>query len=141
MQLTIYYDGYCPLCVAEMDRLAELDENNLLAFEDIHSDDFGERNPHIDPLAADKYLHAQYADGIMIYGLDVTHQAWSMVNQNRWLAVLRWPIIRWFANFAYRIFARYRYSISFLLTGKRRCIPCRKNGTKNLANCDLSDNT
>jgi len=121
--LTLFYDSYCPLCATEMDQLRELDKQQRLRFEDIHAADFAERYPDIDPQAADRILHARYADGRMIYGLDVTHQAWKLVGKHRWIAILRWPVIRWFADIGYRFFARYRYGISFVLTGQRRCSP------------------
>lgn len=119
--LTLFYDSYCPLCAAEMDQLRRFDQQGRLRFADIHAPDFAERYPDIDPVAADRILHARYADGRMIYGLDVTHQAWALVGRHRWLAVLRWPVIRWFADLGYRFFARYRYGISLVLTGQRRC--------------------
>lgn len=124
MKLTLFYDGFCPLCVAEMDKLAEYDVDAKLGFEDIQALDFPTRFPNIDPVAADRFLHAQYEDGSMIYGLDVTHQAWRQVGRQRWLAILRWPVIRWFADLGYTFFARHRYSISYLFTGKRRCDAC-----------------
>ena len=42
----------------------------------------------------------------MIFGSDVTHQAWRTVGRKPWLALLRWTIIRWFSDIAYRIFAK-----------------------------------
>lgn len=121
--LTLFYDSYCPLCANEMAQLRRLDTHQRLRFEDIHADDFSQRYPDIDPQAADRILHARYDDGRMIYGLDVTHQAWALVGKQRWLAVLRWPVIRCFADLGYRFFARYRYGISLVLTGQRRCSP------------------
>ena len=122
--LTVYFDGLCPLCVAEINQLQQLNADGHLQFEGIHAPDFSIRFPHIDPESADRVLHAEYADGTLIYGLDVTHQIWRAVNQKRWLVILRWPLIRWFADIAYRIFARNRYSLSYLLTGVRRCESC-----------------
>lgn len=126
-KLTVFYDSYCPLCVSEMDQLAQLDSNNLLQLEDIHQPDFATRFPAIDPVAADRVLHAMLEDGTMLYGLDVTHKVWQSVGKKPWIALLRWPVIRFFADIGYTIFARNRYSISWLLTGKRRCEPCAKN--------------
>ncbi|MFN3237851.1 MAG: thiol-disulfide oxidoreductase DCC family protein [Pseudomonadales bacterium] len=125
MRLTLFYDGYCPLCVAEMTQLAELDKHNRLDFADIQTEDFTTQYPHIDPTAADRVLHAQFEDGTMLYGLDVTYQAWKLVDKKPWLVVLRWPVVRWFADAAYLFFARNRYTISYLFTGKRRCDTCR----------------
>jgi predicted DCC family thiol-disulfide oxidoreductase YuxK len=123
--LTLFYDGYCPLCVAEMKMLAELDKPGRLRLVDITAADFEERFPHVDRAEANRILHAQWSDGRMIYGLDVTHQAWKVVGKKPWLAILRWPIVRWFADLAYLGFAYNRYSISWLLTGQRRCESCR----------------
>lgn len=134
MKLTLFYDSYCPLCAAEMQQLASLDSRQQLVFEDIHASDFTARYPDIDPVAADRILHARYDDGRMLYGLDVTRQAWALVGRHRWLALLRWPVIRWFADGIYLVFARYRYGISWVLTGKRRCQPCQKAAGNQ---CDL----
>lgn len=119
--LTIYYDGRCPLCAAEMKQLSEFDAAGRLALEDINARDFHDRFPHIDPVEADRYLHGEYASGEMVYGLDVTQQAWAIVGHHRWLKLLRLPVIRWFADIGYLLFARYRSQISYVLTGSARC--------------------
>ena len=122
--LTLFFDSTCPLCAAEMRQLRSLDTAGRLCFADIYAEDFATCYPHIDVAAADRYLHGEYADGSMIYGLDVTCGAWRAVDRKRWLLILRWPIIRWFADIAYRLFARNRYTISYLLTGQKRCERC-----------------
>lgn len=133
--LTVYFDGYCPLCVAEMNQLRRLNAAGHLQFEDIHAPDFSLRFPRINPEAANRILHAEYADGTLIQGLDVTHQIWRAVNQKRWLVILRWPIMRRFADIAYRLFARHRYTISYLLTGVRRCESCQIQGSNRAKSC------
>ena len=77
--LTIFYDGGCPLCAAEITHLIRLNSENKLAFENIYAPDFAERFGHIDRQAADRVLHGQLATGEMIYGLDVTYEAWLVV--------------------------------------------------------------
>ena len=134
MKLTLFFDSYCPLCASEIKILEALDSSRNLVFEDIHDEEFTVRYPNIDPVETDRVLHGLYEDGSMIYGLDVTHQAWRAVGKKPWLAILRWPIIRWFADGAYLIFAKNRYSISWLLTGKKRCEPCDINP---LEKCEL----
>jgi predicted DCC family thiol-disulfide oxidoreductase YuxK len=122
--LTIFYDSKCPLCVAEMRQLGDLDSCSRLTMVDIHEPEFNRAYPHIDRQAADRILHAQYSNGELIYGLDVTHQAWRAVGRKPWVAILRVRGVRFLADIAYRIFARHRYTISFLLTGQRRCETC-----------------
>ncbi len=120
MKLILFYDSQCPLCVAEIKQLQACDAYQLLSFVDLHDADFSQRYPHINTTEANRILHAQLETGEMLYGLDVTCKAWSMVGKHKWLVVLRWPIVRWVADIIYLLFARYRYGISYLLTGQRR---------------------
>lgn len=125
MILTIFYDSYCPLCSAEINQLKAYDSNNQLSFEDIHDVDFVQRYPYIDKVEANKILHGQLSNGDMIYGLDVTCMAWTTVGKHRWLAILRWPVIRWFSDRAYLFFARHRNTISSLVSGKNKDLNCQ----------------
>lgn len=130
--LTIFYDGACPLCTAEINLLRELDNQKQLKLEDIHACDFRDRFPHIDQIQADKILHGQLQSGEVIKGLDVTCLAWKLVGKHKWIQILRWPVIAFFADLGYLLFARYRRSISSLpfTSGKpndqSRCSTCQK---------------
>jgi predicted DCC family thiol-disulfide oxidoreductase YuxK len=121
MQLTIFYDSQCPLCLAEMQQLKGYDDLGRLNFVNLNTDNFSQRYPHIDPVRANRILHGQLETGEILLGLDVTYRAWSLVGKHKWLALLRWPIIRHLADGFYLLFARYRYGISYLLTGQSRC--------------------
>ena len=127
-QLTIFYDGTCPLCVSEMQQLRVLDSQSegpvRIAFADIYQEGFRDQYPEIDPQQADRILHGRLADGTLLLGLDVSCCAWQLVGRKPWLQVLRWPIVRWLADGAYWLFARNRYRLSWLLTGQRRCRSC-----------------
>jgi predicted DCC family thiol-disulfide oxidoreductase YuxK len=129
MQLTLFYDGFCPLCVAEMTRLQRLDVKQKLCFVDIQSPDFAERYPHLDYERVNARIYGQLDNGELITGLDVTYLAWKLVGKGWVYAPLRWPVIRWFADAVYVFFARYRYQISFVLTGKKRCQLCQRDAS------------
>lgn len=131
MQLTIFYDGFCPLCGAEIKQLKACDSDNQLIFEDIHAADFVQRYPYIDQVKANRVLHGQLGNGNLIYGLDVTCLAWKTVGKHRWLMILRWPVIRWFADLAYYIFARYRNRIANLFA--------HKHGVSDCSSCKVPD--
>ena len=126
MKLTIFYDSHCPLCNAEINQLKALDHNKKILFEDINALDFINRYPFIDKINANKLLHGQLSNGAMIYGLDVTCMAWKTVGKHRWLAILRWPVIRWFADLGYLFFARYRNNISALLMRRDKSPDCQR---------------
>lgn len=120
-QLRVFYDGQCPLCLTEINHLRRLDKTSALDLQDINATDFAQRFPHIDVVAADRMLHGERADGAMIYGLDVTCEAWHLVGKGHWFAFLRWPVIRPVADLAYRFFARHRHRISALFGRRAVC--------------------
>ena len=104
-----------------MQQLKAYDHAGRLNFVNLNTDNFSQHYPHIDQNHANRILHGQLETGEILLGLDVTYRAWSLVGKHKWLALLRWPIIRHLADGVYLLFARYRYSISYLLTGKSRC--------------------
>lgn len=102
---TLYYDGQCPLCRAEMDRLAK-SKSSSLELVDIHHYDADEATRH----QMLRRLHLEGADGVVRTGLDANVAAWRHTRWGfawRWL---RWPLIRWFADMAYNTWAEHRYS-------------------------------
>ena len=123
-ELILFYDASCPLCAAEITHLKKLDKHQKIAFENIHASDFPEHFPHICQQEADRILHGQLSDGEVIFGLDVTYLAWSLVGKRRCVALLRWPIVSVIAKGVYLIFARYRHRISALMTTASACDPC-----------------
>ncbi|MCW8935455.1 MAG: DUF393 domain-containing protein [Gammaproteobacteria bacterium] len=124
MMLTIYYDGHCPLCMKEMQLLKRHDNKQSINFVNLHNENFSNEHPHINVSDAIKILHGQLNTGELLLGLDVSCKAWSLVGKHKWLAILRWPLIRIIADIFYRLFARYRNKISYLLTGKKNCNSC-----------------
>lgn len=128
--LTIFYDGYCPLCLMEMNKLKQLDKDHQITFVDIQQATFALSYPQLDWQALNARIHGYLPDGTLVSGLDVTYLAWKLVGKGWVYAPLRWPVISWFADRAYNIFATHRYRISYLLTGKKRCVPCEIQGEK-----------
>jgi predicted DCC family thiol-disulfide oxidoreductase YuxK len=124
MKLTLFYDGMCPLCQKEMQHLIKYNTAGHLAFVDIMEPGFSEAYPHLDWDALNNRIHGQTDSGSVITGLDVTYLAWKLVGKGWVYAPTRWPVIRWFADKCYNVFAKHRYTISYWLTGQRRCERC-----------------
>jgi len=119
-KLTIFYDGFCPLCVKEMEKLKSYDHHNVILIIDIHTSAF-KQYPEINANEASTILHGIDAQNQLILGLDVTYQAWHLVGKGWVYAPLRWAVFKPLADKAYLHFARNRYRWSKLLTGKSRC--------------------
>ncbi|MGQ8366607.1 thiol-disulfide oxidoreductase DCC family protein [Glaciecola sp. 1036] len=128
MAFTLFYDGSCPLCMKEVRALKKRDTKGDIQFEDITEDDFSVRYPHLSVQDLDARIHGMEEDGRLLFGLDVAHRAWGIVGFGWLYAPLRWPVIRWFADKGYLLFARHRHKISAWLMGKPECEDkCRIN--------------
>ncbi|MBL8384542.1 MAG: DUF393 domain-containing protein [Burkholderiales bacterium] len=109
--LTLYFDGSCILCRAEMENLRQRDARGLLRFIDISPRDF-ERTPvgvTRDDLMA--RIHATRADGGLVVGVDVFRLAYRAVGLG-WVArITEWPGLRALAEGLYPWLARYRHRL------------------------------
>ena len=135
-ELTIFYDGKCPLCANEMRHLMKLDKHNFIAFFDIHNPKLLTEHPDINFSHANDILHGKLADGQVLLGLDVTHRAWNLVGKGYLVAPLRWFWIKPIADKVYLWFARNRFKVSAWVTGQPRCedrcaLPLKKNERNN----------
>ena len=123
-ELTIFYDGRCALCAKEINSLKKLDRNNRITFADIFAHDFAKHYASVNVEEANRVLHGMKDTGELIYGLDVTVLAWTLVGKGKWVAPLRWPIIKHLADAAYIFFARHRQQISRLMTRSSAITKC-----------------
>jgi len=121
MELRIFFDGNCPLCSAEMRQLKARDPDDRIELVDLNADNFSSRFSYIDKDYANTILHGETASGQVLLGLDVTSKAWALTGTRPWVQVLRLPLIKPIADWCYLRFAKHRYRISYLLTGKARC--------------------
>lgn len=113
---TLYYDGQCPLCSAEMSRLGA-HKSASLKLVDIHQIDLDDATKH----RMLKVLHLEAADGTFKTGIEANIAAWE---HTRWGLAWRWlrlPVIRWFAGVVYNAWAENRYSR--LYSKKRSSLP------------------
>lgn len=94
---------------------------------DINRADFEQQYPEIPRQHAMQKLHGYWFKNQqkhLLVGLDVTYHAWRLVGKGWLIRPLRWPGIRIVADKLYLLFARHRFSLSRLLTGKSRCSEC-----------------
>ena len=113
-QLTIYYDGNCPLCSLEMQKLKRYDDKQRIILVNLQQDDFSKHYPHINVSSALRILHGEY-QGKLLMALDVTHRAWTLVGRGALVAPLQFPVIKQVAHVSYLLLAKYRYPISHFL--------------------------
>lgn len=110
-KLTLYYDGHCGICRAEMARLRGWDHASRLDFADIAAPGFVPP-PGASMQALDTEMHARTADGRLLVGIDSLLAAYTLVGRGWMVAPLRMRLLRPAFAALYRGFARNRYRIS-----------------------------
>jgi predicted DCC family thiol-disulfide oxidoreductase YuxK len=113
--LTLLYDGACPICRLEMDRLAQLDGLRRLVFVDVAVPGF-DAAPYGATLEdMQRLIHAVRPDGTLVVGVEVFRLAYSAVGWGLLFAPTALPGVSSLAERAYAVFARNRYRVSALL--------------------------
>ena len=114
-KLTLFYDGACPLCQAEIQFLSRRNQARLLDFVDINSEHFDSAKIGISCEQALAAMYGQYESGVLIQGVTVFSEAYRRAD----LPFLAWVFSRkslqsiW--QLAYRFFAKNRHAISRIL--------------------------
>ena len=112
--LTLLFDGGCPLCVREVRFLERRDRSRngsspRIAFIDIDADDY---NPAayggISYRDAMGRIHAIGADGTVLRDVAVFRRAYELIGLGWLYAPTRWPVVGPLADWAYGIWARWR---------------------------------
>jgi predicted DCC family thiol-disulfide oxidoreductase YuxK len=110
--LTLYYDGQCPLCLAEIEFLQSRNHRGQLGFVDVTQTGFEAAGHNISCEAAMAQIHGRTADGQVLVGVPVFATAYKEAN----LPVLAWVLSRrWLMPVlqpAYVLFAKHRQAIS-----------------------------
>ncbi|VWC85397.1 thiol-disulfide oxidoreductase [Burkholderia lata] len=111
-ELVLYFDGRCPLCVAEIKRLGARDARQRLAFVDIAAPGFDPAPLGVGLPALNRELHARLPDGRMLTGVDSLLAVHALTG-HRWLVrLLRVPVVRGALAPLYRGFACNRHAVS-----------------------------
>jgi predicted DCC family thiol-disulfide oxidoreductase YuxK len=109
---TLFYDGACPLCQAEILFLQNRNQAGLLYFVDIHSAQYDPQTVGVSCEAALASMYGQIEGESPINGVAVFGEAYRRANLPlmAWIFTRPWmmPILRP----SYRFFAKHRHGIS-----------------------------
>lgn len=105
-ELTVWFDGDCPLCRREIGMMRRLDRRGAIHFVDVAGD---ETSCPIDRNELLARFHAREGDGALLSGAAAFAAMWRAVPILRPLGILaRWPPALALLEFAYRGFLRVR---------------------------------
>ncbi|MEM7405102.1 MAG: DUF393 domain-containing protein [Pseudomonadota bacterium] len=118
MNLTVYYDGACPLCVREIGVYRRLRGADAIDWVDAADESRVWAHQDLTRGQALKRLHARSADGTLHSGAAAFGAIWNLLPAFRWLAsLLRIPGALPAAELGYRLFLRLRPRLQRLLGG------------------------
>ena len=110
--LTLYFDGRCAFCAAEMRRLGLWDQARRLAFIDVAAPGFDPAPLGVTLADLNRELHALDSGGRLLVGLDSMLAAYTLVGRGWIVLPLRVGWLRPPLAALYRAFARNRYRVS-----------------------------
>ncbi len=87
-QLSVYFDGGCPLCRAEIAAYQRTEGGEALRWVDVHSCGQAELGTELDKARALARLHVRRPDGTLVDGAAAFAEIWSALPRWRWLARL-----------------------------------------------------
>ncbi|HKJ25325.1 MAG TPA: DUF393 domain-containing protein [Myxococcota bacterium] len=112
-QITVLYDGDCPLCTREIEMLRRRDPAGRFArFEDIAAPGFDagrHGRTHAELMAR---IHGVLPDGTLVEGVEVFRRVYASVGLGWLVAPTGWPLLRPVFDAAYRWFARNRLRLT-----------------------------
>lgn len=112
-KLTIFYDGDCPLCLAEIHFLKQHNQRGLLVFTSLQQLDFANSDIKCD--LALRTIHAKLAAHEIIVGPEVFYEAYKRTDLRLVNYLFSLKLFRYFYAKFYGLFAKYRHQISKLI--------------------------
>ncbi len=107
--LTVLYDGGCPLCLREVSFLRRRDQHGRLAFVDVDAPDYNpeawEGISYRDAMAR---IHAIRSDGTVLMNVAVFREAYRLIGLGWLYAPTTWPLVQPLVNRLYDIWAGKR---------------------------------
>jgi predicted DCC family thiol-disulfide oxidoreductase YuxK len=113
--LTLYFDGSCPLCQAEIEYLRHKDERGALAFIDITQAGVEIEQSGLSCERAMQLMQGRLLSGEVIEGVPVFATAYQLVGLRTLAWILSRPSLQGFLGYGYAAFAKRRHRFSRLL--------------------------
>jgi predicted DCC family thiol-disulfide oxidoreductase YuxK len=108
-ELTVFFDGSCPLCLAEIGVYQKCRGAEQIAFVDVAVIENGQVAPGLDHASAMARFHVMRSDGSLASGAAGFARLWLALPRWRWLGrIVMLPLVLPLAELAYRMFLPIR---------------------------------
>ncbi len=110
--LTVFFDGACPICAREIAFMKRLDRRRHLTFCDFSHPDYDAASIGVAPAELGRVIHARWADGSVITGVEVFRAMWEAVGLGLLAKLSRLSVVEPLVLKAYAWFARNRLRLT-----------------------------
>lgn len=110
--LTVFFDGDCPICAREIALMKRLDRRRQLAFCDFSAQEYDAESSGFAAADLATVIHARWADGSVINGVDVFRAMWEAVGLGFLAKLSRLSLVEPLVLKAYAWFARNRLRLT-----------------------------
>ncbi|MFO0573087.1 MAG: DUF393 domain-containing protein [Polyangia bacterium] len=107
-QLTVFFDGACPICSREIAHYRRRDSEGRLRLVDIAAPSFDAAAEGVDGEQVKRSLHVRRRDGQLITGLDSFIAIWDALGLHTAARLARLPGVNLLLRAGYRVFAAVR---------------------------------
>ncbi len=106
MEIEVFFDGGCPLCLREINFLKRRDRHGRIKFTDLDASDFSTEScgKTYDELMAK--IYGRLSDGTWITGVEVFRRLYSAVGFGPLVMLTRLPVISQIMDLGYHLFAK-----------------------------------
>ena len=114
--LTVYYDGACPLCRREISAYSRMSGAENITWVDVTNADVGKLGPGLTPELARKRFHVRTGDGQLASGSAAFAKLWMSIPRLSWLGrITELPGVRDVTEVLYSGFLVIRPTIQKLM--------------------------
>ena len=110
--LTVFFDGACPICDREIALMKRLDRRRQLEFCDFSAQEYDAASSGFATEDLGAVIHARWADGSVITGVDVFRAMWEAVGLGVLARLSRLSLVEPLVLRAYAWFARNRLRLT-----------------------------
>jgi predicted DCC family thiol-disulfide oxidoreductase YuxK len=107
--VSLYYDGLCVVCSAEINHYKKMRGSQNIRFVDITEAGFDAKKENLDPQKINVELHAKDSNGKLHIGVDAFILVWSHLDKLKWLSRLaEKSLVKSFLQMNYALFVKIR---------------------------------
>ena len=110
--LTVFFDGACPICDREIALMRRMDRRRRLVFCDFSRPDYDAASIGVAPAELGRIIHARWADGSVITGVEVFRAMWEAVGLGLLAKLSRLSVVEPLVLKAYAWFASNRLRLT-----------------------------